>query len=84
MLRRQTRHVLFTEPSEPQAGQDMTFHYNPSNTCLSGCSDIFITVRTTSHHCCLRCSLDALLHAVLEGRTIRIVVLYHGMHGIYL
>ena len=45
MLRRQTRHVLYTEPSEPQAGQDMTVYYNPSNTCLSGCSDIFITVR---------------------------------------
>ena len=46
VLRRQTRHVLFTEPSEPQAGQDMTVYYNPSNTCLAGCSDIFITVRT--------------------------------------
>ena len=45
MLRRQTRHVLFTEPSELQAGQDMTVFYNPSNTCLSGCSDIFLTVR---------------------------------------
>ena len=46
MLRRQTRHVLYTEPSEPQAGQDLTVYYNPSNTCLSGCSEIFITVCT--------------------------------------
>ena len=40
------RHVLFTEPSELQAGKEMTVYYNPSNTCLNGCSDIFITVRT--------------------------------------
>ena len=46
MLRRQTRHVLYTEPSEPQAGQDMTVYYNPSNTCLNSCPDIHITVRT--------------------------------------
>ena len=46
VLRRQTRHVLYTEPSEPQAGQDLTVYYNPSNTCLSGCSEIFITVCT--------------------------------------
>ena len=46
VLRRQTRHMLFTEPSEPQAGQALTVYYNPSNTCLRGCPDIFITVRT--------------------------------------
>ena len=38
------RHVLFTEPSAPQAGQDMTVFYNPSNTCLSSASEVFITV----------------------------------------
>ena len=38
------RHVLFTEPSSPQAGQEMTVYYNPSNTCLNGCSEIYITV----------------------------------------
>ena len=44
VLRRQMRHVLFTEPSSPQAGQEMTVYYNPSNTCLTGCSEIYITV----------------------------------------
>ena len=44
VLRRQMRHVLYTEPSAPQAGQDMTVYYNPSDTCLNGSSDVYITV----------------------------------------
>ena len=61
MLRRQTRHVLYTEPSEPQAGQDMTVYYNPSNTCLSGCSHIFITVCTRLIPNCLSAALSMLV-----------------------
>ena len=38
------RHVLYTEPSAPQAGQDLTVFYNPSNTCLAGTSEVYITV----------------------------------------
>ena len=49
VLKRQTRHVLFTEPSTPQAGQDMIVYYNPSNTGLNGCPEIYITVSTLSH-----------------------------------
>ena len=48
VLKRQTRHVLFTEPTTPQAGQDMTVYYNPSNTGLNGCLEIYITVSTLS------------------------------------
>ena len=54
VLRRQTRHVLYTEPSEPQAGQDMTVYYNPSNTCL-------ITVCTRLIPNCLSAALSMLV-----------------------
>ena len=39
------RHVLYTEPSAPQAGQEMTVYYNPSDTCLTGITEVYITVR---------------------------------------
>ena len=38
------RHVLYTEPSGPQAGQEMTMYYNPSNTNLTGSPEVYITV----------------------------------------
>ena len=38
------RHVLYTEPSAPQAGQEMTVYYNPSDTDLTGSSEVYITV----------------------------------------
>ena len=47
VLRRQMRHVLYTEPSAPQAGQEMTVYYNPSNTDLTGSPEVYITVRTS-------------------------------------
>ena len=49
VLKRQTRHVLFTEPSTPQAGQDVTIYYNPSNTGLNGCPEIYVTVSALSY-----------------------------------
>ena len=85
VLRRQTRHVLYTEPSEPQAGKDMTVYYNPDNTCLSGCSDIFITVRTRLIPNCLIAALLMLCHMLSwKAGTFWIVMLCHGMHWVYL
>ncbi len=43
------RHVLYTEPSAPQAGQEMTVYYNPSNTDLAGSSEVYITVSALPH-----------------------------------
>ena len=40
--RRQMRHVLFTEPAEPVAGQDVTIFYNPQNTLLAGRDAVFL------------------------------------------
>ena len=37
------KHVLFTEPEEPQAGERLTIYYNPSNTCLAGHGTIYLT-----------------------------------------
>jgi starch synthase len=40
--RKQMRHVLYTEPAEPQAGKQLTIAYNPNNTHLNGAQKIFI------------------------------------------
>ena len=44
VLRRQMRHVLFTEVSEARAGEEVTLYYNPRNTPLVGSSCIWLTV----------------------------------------
>jgi starch synthase len=36
VLRRQTKHVMFTEPEVIQAGEPMTVYYNPGDTPLAG------------------------------------------------
>jgi starch synthase len=36
------RHVLFTEPSAPVAGRQLTIHYNPDNTTLHGAQQVFM------------------------------------------
>jgi len=41
--RKQIKHVLFTEPVQPAAGQQVTMFYNPNNTNLAGCEDIYIS-----------------------------------------
>lgn len=40
--RKQIRHVLYTEPSAPAAGEELTIAYNPSNTNLNGAEKVFI------------------------------------------
>jgi starch synthase len=40
--RKQMRHVLYTEPSTPLAGKELTIAYNPSNTHLNGAQRVFI------------------------------------------
>lgn len=42
VLRRQMRHVLFTEPAELEAGQECIIHYNPTDTPLRGRDRIFV------------------------------------------
>jgi len=42
VARRQLRHVLFTEPATPAAGKDITLYYNPKNTNLAGCEEIYL------------------------------------------
>ena len=44
VLRRQMKHVLFTEPADIAAGQDVTIYYNPQDTPLSGTQDVYLTV----------------------------------------
>ncbi len=48
VLRRQMKHVLFTEPAEIQAGQDVTIYYNPQDTPLSGCAEVYLSVSAPS------------------------------------
>lgn len=36
VLRRQMKHVMFTEPEVIQAGQRVTVYYNPDDTVLAG------------------------------------------------
>lgn len=36
------RHMLFTVPELPSAGDEVTVHYNPSNTNLNGSENIYI------------------------------------------
>lgn len=48
VLRRQMKHVLFTEPAVIQAGQDVTIYYNPQYTPLNGSEEVYLTV-SSSH-----------------------------------
>lgn len=41
--RRQMRHVLYMEPSEPRAGCPVTLYYNPNNTSLHGAERVFVS-----------------------------------------
>ncbi|CAL8465412.1 g4948 [Coccomyxa elongata] len=43
VLRRQMKHVLFTEPAMIQAGQDVTIYYNPQDTPLKGGEEVYLT-----------------------------------------
>lgn len=43
MLRRQLRHILFTEPEVLQAGKKAKVYYCPDNTCLAGKEKIYFT-----------------------------------------
>ena len=40
--RKQMRHVLFTEPPNPVAGQEVTISYNPNSTVLHGAERVFL------------------------------------------
>eukprot|EP00884_Botryococcus_braunii_P007192 jgi/Botrbrau1/16474/Bobra.0142s0068.1 len=42
VARRQMKHVLFTEPPTPVAGEELTLFYNPNNTCLHNRNQIFV------------------------------------------
>ncbi|KAK3242687.1 hypothetical protein CYMTET_47632 [Cymbomonas tetramitiformis] len=42
VLRRRQEHVLYTVPEQIVAGQPVTIHYNPCNTCLSGSPEVYI------------------------------------------
>ena len=71
VLRRQMRHVLFTEPSDPQAGQELTVFYNPNNTGLNGCPEIYITVSA----CASTASVSTpLYHCHVPGPAFKIVM----------
>lgn len=39
---RQREHVLFTNPTKPEAGKSMKLYYNPQNTCLNGSDRVFV------------------------------------------
>jgi len=43
VLRRQLKHVLFTEPEVPRAGEKVTVYYSPASTVLAGRDQIYIT-----------------------------------------
>jgi hypothetical protein len=43
VLRRQLRHVIFTEPEVPRAGEKVTVYYSPASTNLAGRQQLFIT-----------------------------------------
>jgi starch synthase len=43
VLRRQLRHVLFTEPEVVRAGEKVTVYYSPQSTVLAGREQIYIT-----------------------------------------
>ncbi len=42
MRRRQMRHVLFTDPVEIRAGEEVDIYYNPNNTLLAGSGQVFL------------------------------------------
>lgn len=42
--RLQMKHVLYTTPEKPRAGESLTIHYNPNNTNLCGSENIYITL----------------------------------------
>jgi hypothetical protein len=44
VVRRQMKHVLFTEPAEIEAGQNVTIYYSPQDTPLSGTQEVYLTV----------------------------------------
>lgn len=54
VLRRQMKHVLFTEPAMIQAGQDVTIYYNPQDTPLKGSEQVYLTVSGHIHSPTLR------------------------------
>lgn len=41
--RKQIKHVLFTEPATPEAGQQITLFYNPNNTNLAGKEHVYVS-----------------------------------------
>eukprot|EP00775_Hariotina_reticulata_P004294 gene4294-4546_t len=43
VLRRQTKHVMFTEPEVIKAGEPVTVYYNPDDTPLKGSSEVYFT-----------------------------------------
>ncbi len=43
MQRRQLKHVLFTEPADLKAGQEVTLYYSPLTTNLAGRRSIYVT-----------------------------------------
>ena len=42
VVRRQQRHVLYTVPEEPRAGDQVTIHYDPTETTLSGATSVYL------------------------------------------
>lgn len=64
VLRRQMKHVLFTEPAEIQAGQEVTIYYNPEDTPLSGTQEVYLSVSTM-----LSSVLEPLLDACYASNT---------------
>jgi hypothetical protein len=43
VLRRQLRHVVFTEPEVPRAGEKVTVYYSPASTPLAGRGQVYLT-----------------------------------------
>lgn len=42
VLRRQMKHVMFTEPEVPRAGERLSVYYNPTNTVLAGRPSVYL------------------------------------------
>lgn len=55
VVRRQMKHVMFTDPEVIQAGQRVTVYYNPSDTILAGsrwamdCMNVCVSKRFFFH-----------------------------------
>ncbi|KAI8475202.1 MAG: hypothetical protein J3K34DRAFT_517637 [Monoraphidium minutum] len=43
VLRRQLKHVMFTEPEVPRAGEKVTVYYSPASTSLAGRDQLYVT-----------------------------------------